>query len=66
MTCQVCTFIFFSGIQRKNEIIPAEKQDKKSDQMCPRDFLGGPGAKIPSRGPGFQPLVGVLDPTCRN
>ena len=60
-------FISFSGIQRKKEIIPAKKQDMKSDHMCPRDFLGGPGAKIPSypmQGAWVHSLVGVLDPTC--
>ena len=62
-------FISFSGIQRKNEIIPDEKQDKKSDQKCPRDFLSGPVAKSPShpkQGAWVQSLVGELDPTCCN
>ena len=58
-------FISFSGIQRKNEIIPDEKQDKKSDQKC----LSGPVAKSPSypkQGAWVQSLVGELDPTCCN
>ena len=62
-------FISFSETQRRNEIIPAEKQDKKNDQMCPRDFLGGPVAKIPSypmQGAWVQSLVGVLDSTYCN
>ena len=34
-----------------------------------RDFPGGPLAKTPHsqcRGPGFNPLVSELDPTCHN